>query len=619
MQKVTMIIRLILVCSLSTGLVLMGCGEDNGAENSTTENGDGDGDGGDGDGGDGDGGDGDGGDPDGDGDGDGPETCTEEYEYSGGSITSDQQLIAACSPYEIESDIRVNEDATLTIDAGVTLQFRQDVDMRIGQNSEGRLIAVGTDTAPIIMESFLGEHAEAGSWAGIAFRDGTLPGTEMEHVIIRDGGGDANRHSGCVTATELVAGRLSIDNVEFENCEIAGIDIGRNLGSFSNNTFRDMTVGIAAHTRALGTIDGGQTFENVDRNRFYGETVNEDVVIQEQSIPWQGSSDIRVGGDESPVLTMEAGVHIQFDDGQGMRVGHNNPGQLIIAGESGNEVLIEGRIEESASWSGIAFRPETLNGSSIDHAVIRNGGQDENRHEGCVTVVSDRDDRVSITNTEFEGCDRAAVYSNSWFQSFENNTFTDGTVGIDVHAGVVGSISANQTYHNVDRNQTHGQDIDRDSTWPAADIPWRITTQIYVRGDSDPVLTIGEGVELQFDGGTGMRVGHNERGGLQATGTLFTSSEPNPLPGSWPGIVFRADTLNDSFLDGVEISYAGESSSRYDGGVTVTGDAGPRVEIVDSTFHENDQVDIAFSCSAPPTMSGNERSDGSDIETTNCS
>lgn len=593
MQRLTTIIRLILVGFLSTGLVLVGCGGEDNGENRVTENGDGDGD-------------------------SDPGTCTEEFEYSGGSIDNDRQLIAACSPYEIESDIRIDDDATLTIDAGVTLQFRQGVDVRVGHSSEGRLIAQGTDADPIIMESHLGGEAEAGSWAGIAFRDGTLPGTELEYVIIRDAGGDSSRHSGCVTATEHVAGRLNIDNVEFENCGIAGIDIGENLGSFSNNTFRDMTVGIAAHTGAIGSIDGGQHFENVDRNRLYGETVDEDTVIQEQPIAWRGTSDIRVQGDDNPALTIEAGVHIQFEDGQGMRVGHSGPGQLNIAGESDNEVLIEGRIAESGSWSGIAFRPETLNGSSIDHAVIRNGGQDEARHEGCLTVVSDRDDRVSVTNTVFEGCDRAAVYSDSWFEVFEDNTFVDGTVGIDVHAGVVGSISENQTYTNVERNQTRDRYIAQDSTWPAADIPWRITTEIYVESDSDPVLTIGEGVELQFDSGTGLRVGHADRGGLQATGAHFTSSEPSPLSGSWRGIVFRDDTLNDSFLDDVEVSYAGDSSGRSDGGVTVTEDAGQRVEIVDSTFHENDQVDVAFDCSSPPTMSGNQRSDGSDIDTTNC-
>lgn len=599
MNRLWRVSRVAVICFVAVGLVLSGCGDDpEESENSQNQNVE----------------------PNQDPNQDQPETCEEEFQYEGGDVEEDLRLVEACSPYTIGSDIRVNEDATLTIDPGVTLQFEDGVDVRIGHSSSARLVAVGTDEDEIVFESVHEDNASPGDWAGIAFRDGSLPGTELEHVVIRHAGDDdATRHEGCVTATAHEAGRVSIENTTFEQCDAAGIRIENELDTFENNTFRDMSVAIDIDVGALHTIDGLQTYENVDGNRFDERTLDVDTTLWGQDVPWTGDSELRVEGDEQPFLTMKPGTHIQFSDGNGMRVGHDGPGGLIIDGEEDNEVLLEGGIDDSGSWAGIVFRPEAMTNSHIDHAIFRNGGQDETRHDGCLTLVDGRDERVSVTNTTFEGCERAAVYAESWFENFDNNTFVDGTVAIRADAGVVGSIAENQTFQDIDRNQIFNETVDRDSVWPAFDIPWRISREIRVGGEDDPVLTIADGAELQFDGDTGMRVGHSERGGLEAEGgVVFTSSEPGPIAGSWPGIVFRPDTLNGSYLDGVEIEYAGEDATRHDGAVTVEEDAASRVEITNSVFRENARVDVAFECGHAPTLSGNEQGDGGPISTTEC-
>ncbi|UYV13959.1 MAG: right-handed parallel beta-helix repeat-containing protein [Phycisphaera sp.] len=109
---------------------------------------------------------------------------------------------AAGSPYRVVNLIIVGDDATLTIEPGVTVEFGDGLGMDIGSSAfgAGTLIARGTEAEPVVFKA-LATDPIPGQWRGIHFTplavDGQvdldtgayLGGSILEHVDVSMGGG----------------------------------------------------------------------------------------------------------------------------------------------------------------------------------------------------------------------------------------------------------------------------------------------------------------------------------------------------------------------------------------------------------------------------------------------
>lgn len=86
----------------------------------------------------------------------------------GGPVLDDVTWTAAGSPYQVVSNIIVGDDATLTIEPGVTVEFDDDLGMEIGSASfgTGTLIARGAVSDPIVFRSSASDPAP-GQWRGV--------------------------------------------------------------------------------------------------------------------------------------------------------------------------------------------------------------------------------------------------------------------------------------------------------------------------------------------------------------------------------------------------------------------------------------------------------------------
>ncbi|MCA9148289.1 MAG: hypothetical protein KDA92_03260, partial [Planctomycetales bacterium] len=79
-----------------------------------------------------------------------------------GTIASDTAWTTADSPYVVTGNITISSQATLTIEPGVTVQFRPNVGMTVN----GRLLAEGTPAERITFE-----RALTSKWSGINFKN----------------------------------------------------------------------------------------------------------------------------------------------------------------------------------------------------------------------------------------------------------------------------------------------------------------------------------------------------------------------------------------------------------------------------------------------------------------
>ena len=111
------------------------------------------------------------------------------YFNPGSGIDFDYTFINFGIPYFLPGNLNVINNATLTINPGVEVQFITGSSLLIGiSNSPGRLIAIGTDTQKIIFTSN-SPNPLPGDWNGIYFYITAEDDSVIENAIIEYGGG----------------------------------------------------------------------------------------------------------------------------------------------------------------------------------------------------------------------------------------------------------------------------------------------------------------------------------------------------------------------------------------------------------------------------------------------
>lgn len=107
-----------------------------------------------------------------------------------GPITTNTVWSAAQSPYEVTSDVTVDNTATLTIEPGVTVYMDPSTNLVV---NSGALRAIGTSAQPIVFTSVADNGTgtpAAGNWGSLRFLNGTNDGTTLlEHAEVRYGQG----------------------------------------------------------------------------------------------------------------------------------------------------------------------------------------------------------------------------------------------------------------------------------------------------------------------------------------------------------------------------------------------------------------------------------------------
>lgn len=156
---------------------------------------------------------------------------------------------ALAVPYRVVDDVDffvlTDEGGTLTLEAGVVLEFGAGASLQVGANNGpdhiwyGGLVFAGEPGNPVILRS-LEPSPSAGDWQGLLFTPLTLP-TVLDHCVIQHGGG----------APSLGAVVVQDDDVTITNCTISD--------SASYGIYQD---------GATATLSGNTYTNNVDGDVF---------------------------------------------------------------------------------------------------------------------------------------------------------------------------------------------------------------------------------------------------------------------------------------------------------------------------------------------------------------
>ena len=489
--------------------------------------------------------------------------------YGGSYITENIRIVDPGIPYFVDPivSLSVYNNAVLTIDPGVELQFKSGARLSIGHitsngNNAGRLVANGTEGNEILFTA----NDSGNPWSGIYFTDFATNDSSLTYAVIENGGSKGYLVS--VNGCNPTIQNCTIRNSARDGLRVSG-DARPALASntYENNDGYPINVN---HAHSISAVDDTSVFTgNTDnRIRYGGSYITENIRIVDPGIPYFVDPIVSLSVYNNAVLTIDPGVELQFNPNTNLSIGYITSGRLVANGTEGNEILFTANDSENP-WSGIDFTSFVTNdsslNSSLNYAVIEDGGS-----KGYLVSVNGNNPTIKnciIRNSERDGLKlykaRPALASNT----YENNN------GYPINVNHIHSISAVDdtstfTGNTDNRIRYAGGSITEDTSVANPGIPYFVDTTVSVGNNA--VLAIDSGVELQFDSDTNLSI---YSGKLMAQGTddaniIFTSSQASSAPGDWRGIYFSEDADDESIVKHAVVEYGGSTAYSNDGNIS---------------------------------------------------
>ena len=325
--------------------------------------------------------------------------------------------------YAANNQLSVENNATLTIEPGVTIKFTSTLKYGGILIKSGSVIkAIGTASKRI---QFVGMNDEKGSWNGIVV--GSNTDNQFAYCDFINAGNTTNIYSG-IRLTDAKAG--------FSHCKISnGLGYGLYMSSgsttycqltvFDNNVIEgyenNPPVGIDSG-RALKLLEKFDMTSDFTKNTkpyisvLPDETLNENVVINQTTVPYYFTSTMYLINN---TLTFNEGVTVYMPDNRSFNNGgRTHPGRIIVNGTAEKKVKFTRLPSSSLNWGYINFTG--LKESVINHCIFEYGG-----NSGGILYLNSSSNltlnNVAINNSQTYGvcldCDYILKHSNVTFSN----------------------------------------------------------------------------------------------------------------------------------------------------------------------------------------------------------
>lgn len=333
-------------------------------------------------------------------------TLKVEGALHGGTVSEDETWRAEDNPHRVlDGNAYVNgaSSPTLTIEAGVLVQFEEGTSLVIGNGEAGQLVVLGTEEDPVV---FTSEKAipQPGDWAGLVFGD--AGDGDLSHLHVMYGGASAGM--GTEACIQVVAehDKPVFDHVSVTRCADDGIFLGALAGFGAGSTSLHLAHN-GGHPVAfdapefVGTMPPNSTFEENAHETIHinGGGVSRTQTWARHAIPYSvHQSVVEIGGDDRPVLTLAPGVEIRFGTSTGIRAWG---GELVAVGTEQAKITFTSNAadRQPGQWGGIVFDTGASVTSRLEYAVVEygGGGLGTGFPDGNVSVFEDKGPIVKHT------------------------------------------------------------------------------------------------------------------------------------------------------------------------------------------------------------------------------
>lgn len=333
-----------------------------------------------------------------------PETTFTDVPHNvtfGGTVRTDATWVRQSIPWRVTNDVRVRGDLmpTLTLDAGLELQFNADRWLEVGMTAPGGLVVDGTETAPVRLGGMGGA-----AWRGIVLGARTLPGTRLSFLELSGGGATGPNVAGCISILSGERDRITVEDSVLMDCGQAAIAVtsgGFEFSAFARNTIVSAPLGLSIPPSAVASVGRDTRYEEVEANALLAGAVSRSAVWARGGLPWTVLGPITIDGAGYPEVTLEAGLELRFAADAGLAVGVDYGGALVATGGASDRVLFTSAAESPSpgAWAGLRFGTNTRS-SRLDNVRVAFAGAAAPGHRGGITL-EDTGTRVSITSSTF--------------------------------------------------------------------------------------------------------------------------------------------------------------------------------------------------------------------------
>ena len=471
------------------------------------------------------------------------------------TINIDTTLDQPC--YNINADLVVSNNATLTIAPGTELVFADNTHLNV--LTDGVLSASGTEQDPIL---FTSSTKMPGAWGGIEIQSSST--STLDHITIEYGGSLASDNPANIGLSS--SGSAAITNAVIQNSASYGIAKTEleTITNFTNNVITaNQRAPIRLDANSIGILDntsnytGNASTERVSQD--FIEVTEVDITANQTwanlSVPYhfveETNYEVRAN------LVIAAGSTLRFTENSAMRV--QVDGELKAIGTDPERITFTSINDSPGSWLALVFL-NTGGDNEIAFATIENGGSGGSasnlrvsqntqltvsntiiRNSSVYGLNLDGPVNLSMSDTSISG-NRFSVFADITNVSVltTNNTYDGNTAADKVVLRTNRSLGAAQTFIDIG-------------------IPYEIPGLININAP----LTIAEGTYIQFTGsGTGgLQI--NSGGSLSVLGTASNRvrlGSQFTTPGSWDGIVFSSSDNVNNIIEFTDIEYGGSAS-----------------------------------------------------------
>jgi len=524
---------------------------------------------------------------------------------------------------------------TLIITDGAQVWFDDGVRMNVGVGGAGGLAIDGSGTGVTFTSG--GVAPGPGSWTGLQLGANTVIAT-IDGLTLEYGGGNGfggiyNSGASPTIINSTIqmnsndgiyanSGTLDITDTTIANNSLNGLYMtaGVNFPTLGGPTFTGNTItgngGAPLYVDAnmadqLEGLSNSFTGNTLDQVYLHADTVDHDATWEALDVPYEMLGDLYVQGGVLPTLTLDDGVNVRFGAGADFYVGWGDTGRLeTLGGVLGVTLTSNQLFPAPGDWRGLWIATNDL-GSSLDGLTVEYGGEngnggvyvtgttitvdnsnfDDNQGSGLhnvgATAIVTNTSLSNNTNRGYFG-DSSSELSNAGVSgAFAGNTVTGNVQPMVLPAKMGNRLDGSSTYAGnvVDLIELQADTVDETGSWRALDADYFVSGDVYVQGPADPVLTIEDGVTVEFTTGVDLYSGWGDDGRLvvdgNTSGVTLTSTALVKAPGDWRGVWIGANDLGSTF-DGATIEYAGANTY----GAIYSGSSG-LVTIANSTLSNN--------------------------------
>lgn len=527
-------------------------------------------------------------------------------------------ISAGC--YRVDSTHAI-DSGTLVLEAGVVIEFAEDAGLRF--DGDGSLRTEGTPSEPVFLR---GRTAERAFWQGLRFEDSAARTNLLEHVVIEHAGSSRWHGAEVSRAGVFVRGStVELSGAAIRESGRSGLtvpDAAADL-AITNTVFASNDRSARLHADLVGTFAADNDVRGNDADaimlsgRGTSDAISTDQTVADPGVPFYGPKNLVIDA----VLTIESGTTVEFGETKGLDV---DGGRLTVSGTEGDRVTFQGADDGRGNWRGIRIVNSNASENVLEYADVIGAG-DSLWHGGdrskAGVYVQGTDVAVQFRDCRFEANAVSALTADGGGEAgadltVERCTFRDNELPIRVSADLADGLAANLTFEANDGShvllgaQGTGTSVEREATWAALDVPYRLTRHCYCNAP----LTIAAGTTVEAQPEKAFYV---PDGSLTADASNAEESivftDVADADGNWRGLSFNTASEANR-LRNVVVENAGNGlwTGNWNSNAAIYvygGEDNGMVQVLDSTVRDSPNHGIAKASSGVLSC-GNVRFEG---------